>query len=628
MATIVKISTSSSTLASSALTQGVMAQVPLYSSYEKHIQEFDDKLYFANKNMGEDAIFDDKIDNFYNFLTLYKKVEEEDAKKSAQFFSNKFKKGGIGGGAGGSEGMKGSGGGSGQYNQSGYSYNLSNFQKQKQVKAWNSHTPKSNDEKLITLIESYLNKISDESYKKISIEFVNELIKLEDLFFFDVMVKKIVDKCVMDNKYQHLYIHLCNKIWTNRQIHYHMAEIIEEETEDDPMEHSKYYWKPKYEGIGGNMARRGPFPTEMEAKMNIFYELNFKRYFMNYVQQLFIHKNVNFSHIENDDEFFLYKRQFMVIIEILGIMYLEKYIPVDILHLVIMQLLHMTDIGVKVEPIEVDGVLQILKIMNTYKDKYGVADYFSLPIFNEYYDYITHIEMYEQFNIRTKYFLTDCKEIMRGKSASKAASHLQLSAVAALESSPTSTVAILTDFTRGSGADVNGEILMKSKESDLMNNYEEVMEKMKSEKKRGNVLSMIALCEKMSEEVKEKVIYDIIYRYCESQCKDDNYEQFIGKFVTTCDQSAQSAAEAPRLTKSSQGNMELFYKAMDQMIGNMSEIQIDIPNVVEVMRECVTMIEKLDQYPFAQIVELNERIQTQASMIKSEDGADADGNFW
>ncbi len=578
---------------------------PLYSEYERDITGFDDKIYFSNKNMGEDSIFDDKIDNFYNFLTLYKKVEEEDAKKSALFFSNKFKKGTGGGGGGGSAGGAGAGasgpGGPSNYNQSGYSYNLTNFQKQpnqKQPKVWNSHTPKNDDERLNTLIESYLNKISDESYKKISIDFVNELIKMEDLFFFDVMVKKIVDKCVMDNKYQHLYIHLCNKIWTNRQIHYHLAEIEEGDVD------GKYYWTPKYadangsgngSGSGSMRVKRGPFQTEMDAKLNLFQELNFKRYFMNYLQQLFIHKNVNFSHIENDEEFFLHKRQFMVIIEILGILYMEKYIPVDILHLVIMQLLHMTDIGVKVQPIEIDGVLQILKVMNTYKEKNRIGDYFSLPIFNEYYDYITHIEMHEEFNIRTKYFLTDCKEIIRGKSvAIKAPSNLQLSAAveAAISEAPVPAEMALDK----SKTNDDGEI----------GDYDDAMEKMKSEKKRGSIAGMIALCEKMTEEVREKVVYDIIYRYCESHCKDEIYEGFIRKFLGNSQ------------------NLELFQKAMEGIIGNMGEIQIDIPNVVEVLRECVTMVESLDLYSFAQIVEFNEKIQLQATMIESEE----DANFW
>lgn len=594
---------------------------PLYSEYEKHITEFDDKIYFSNKNMGEDSIFDDKIDNFYNFLTLYKKVEEEDAKKSTLFFSNKFKKGANVGGGGGGPGGPGSPGGpgpnSGNYNQSGYSYNLTHFQKQhnqKQPKVWNSHTPKNDDEKLNTLIESYLNKISDESYKKISIDFVNELIKMEDHFFFDVMVKKIVDKCVMDNKYQHLYIHLCNKIWTNRQIHYHLAEITEE---DD----GKYYWMPKYVGTGTSMGvtgaiKKGPFHTEMDAKLNLFQELNFKRYFMNYLQQLFIHKNVNFTHIENDEEFFLHKRQFMVIIEVLGILYLEKYIPVDILHLVIMQLLHMTDIGVKIEPIEIDGVLQILKIMNTYREKNGIADYFALPIFNEYYDYITHIEMHEEFNIRTKYFLTDCKEIIRGKpnggkSKIKAPSHLQLSAaVAAAISEPSVPVEMALDKSKVAvtctGISVDGE-------DGWTENYDGAMEKMKFEKKRNSIAGMITLCEKMTEEVREKVVYDVIYRYCESQCKDDIYEGFIRKFLGNLEST----------------NLSLFQKAMDGIVGNMGEIHIDIPNVVEVMRECVGMIERLDLYPFAQIVEFNEKIQLQATLIESESGADDDeANFW
>ena len=584
------------------------SQSPLYSEYERHIQEFDDKIYFANKNMGADPIFDDKIDNFYNFLTIYKKAEEEDAKKSALFFNHKFKKGGGGGGgAGAGAGMsEGGGGRASQYNQSGYSYNLTNFhnpgQKQKQVKTWNSYAPKNADEKLISLIESNLNKISDESYKKISIDFVNELIQLNDpgagvegaaesastasptavTFFFDIIAKKIVDKCVMDNKYQHLYIHLCNKIWSNRQIHYHLA-TIEEGGEDG----RRYYWRPKTDHFGPQ-TRRGPFQNEMEAKMNIFHELNFKRYFMNYIQQLFVNKNVNFAHIENDEEFFLHKRQFMVIIEVLGIMYMEKYIPVDILHLVVMKLLHMTDIGIKIEPIEVDGVLQILKIMSTYKEKYGISDFFKVPIFNEYHDYITHIEMYEEFNIRTKYFLTDCKDIIREVPKGPGSKVPEKSPSSASISSPKASSISTTD---------------------LIADYDAAMEKMKGEKKKGNISGMIATCEKMTEEVREKVLYDIIYRYCESHCKDEIYEGFLRKFI-------------------GKSTTDIFLKAMEGIIANMAEIQIDIPDVIDVVREFVKFMEGLDVYSFAQIVELNEKIYVLATTLESGTGEEDDGNFW
>ena len=42
--------------------------------------------------MNNDPIFDDKIDNFCNFLLLYKKIEEEDFKKTQLLLNSKNKK--------------------------------------------------------------------------------------------------------------------------------------------------------------------------------------------------------------------------------------------------------------------------------------------------------------------------------------------------------------------------------------------------------------------------------------------------------------------------------------------------------------------------------------------------------
>ncbi len=444
-------------MASSLTYQNIGNIIPKYIDYETHIKDFDDNYYFKNKNMNNDSIFDDKIDNFCNFLSLYKKIEEEDFKKTQLLLNSKNKKGNS---------------------QNGYSYNLQHFQKQKVAKVWNSHIPKSNDEKLNSLIESYLNKICDESYKKISVDFMNELINIDNIFYFDIISKKIVDKCVMDNKYQHLYIQLCSKMWSNRQIHYNLASIYEE--------NKKYYWIHKYES---NNKHNGPFNSEMDAKMNIYYTLHFKKYFMNYIQELFINKNVDFTHIDNDEEFFLHKRQFMVIIEILGIMYNEKYIGVDILHLVIMKLFHMNDMEPNISSIEIDGILNIFKIMDTYKDKNKLNDYFKVPIFEEYYNYISQIENLPSFNLRTKYFLADCKDILKEK--------------------------------KKLIASVSKDVIAE-KVQELT-----IVEKFIQEKKKNNSNNMYNIYNKANEDDKSNILYEVIYRFCESNMKDENYENFL-----------------------------------------------------------------------------------------------------
>lgn len=518
-------------------------KIPSFNEFEHHITEFDDNFYFTSKNSNNELQFDDKIDNFFNFLQLYKKIEEDETKKNNIFRNNGSKKGN-------------------NYNQSGYSYTLNNYQKTKNVKSWNAHVPKSNDEKMNVLIESYLNKISDESYKTISSEFMNELIKIDNMFYFDIIVKKIVDKCVMDNKYQHLYLQLCNKIWSNRQIHYHLATIKEE--------NKKFTWTCKYNFF--EQKKQEVFGSEIDAKMNIFHELNFKKYFMNYIQDLFINKNVNFTNIENDQEFFLHKRQFMVIIEILGIMYLEKYIPVDILHIVCMKLLHMNDIDINIESIEIDGFLNILKIMNSYKDKYAIVDYFDIPIFDEYYHYILHIEGMNIFNKRTMYFLQDCKDILKKKY---------------------NTIVPVTQ---------------ESSEDELFQNF-------MNEKKKKNVENMMILYSKVNESMKEKYIYSIIYRYFETNNKDEVCEEFLNTFFDN--------------RKS--GDKKLFMDVFSKLISNCNDIYLDIPDIISILRNFTSFVESLNIYDDENIDEINEQINAQEKIIESLDDTDEfedSGNFF
>ncbi len=528
-------------MASSLSFQSLENNFLKYSTYENHIRDFDENFYFKNKNLNNDTIFDDKIDNFCNFLLLYKKVEEEDLKKTQMLLNSKNKKGNS---------------------TNGYSYNLNNFQKQKVSKVWNSNIPKSNDEKLNSLIESYLNKICDESYKKISIDFMNELINIEDIFYFDIISKKIVDKCVMDNKYQHLYIQICSKIWCNRQIHYNLASIKEV--------NKKYYWCCKYENINKDY---GPFNSEMDAKMNIYYTLNFKKYFMNYIQELFIHKNVNFTHIDNDEEFFLHKRQFMVIIEILGIMYNEKYINIDILHLVIMKLFHMNDMETNISPIEIDGILNIFKIMDSYKNKHNIKDYFKAPIFDEYYNYISQIENLPSFNLRTKYFLADCKDILKENK-------------------------LINSISKDTISDKNIEI--------------NIVEKFIQEKKKNNTNNMFSIYNKSSGDDKNNILYEVIYRFSESNMRDEVYEHFLRSIFEEEDKSMKNK-------KNNKKDIQLLENNFNKIIMNLSELYIDNPNIVSILKKFNTLIESFEIFDLQLHNQFNELIDTQSKLIEDDD---------
>ncbi len=501
--------------------------------------------------MNNDSIFDDKIDNFCNFILIYKKIEEEDLKKTQLLLNNKNKKNNING-------------------TNGYSYNITNFQKQKNSKVWNSNIPKSNDEKLNSLIESYLNKICDESYKKISVDFINELINIEDIFYFDIISKKIVDKCVMDNKYQHLYIQLCSKIWSSRQIHYNLAIIKES--------NKKYYWCSKYDNVNKDY---GPFNSEMDAKMNIYYTLNFKKYFMNYIQELFIHKNVNFTHIDNDEEFFLHKRQFMVIIEILGIMYNEKYINIDILHLVIMKLFHINDMDTHISSIEIDGILNIFKIMDAYKDKNNIVDYFKVPIFDEYYNYISQIENLDIFNLRTKYFLADCKDILK-----------------------------------------ETKKLMTTASKDTLNeNIQEltIIEKFINEKKKNNSVNMLNIYNKSNEENKSNILYEVIYRFCEANMRDESYEIFLRNIYE------EDEDKAIKNKKKNKNDIKLLENNFNKIIMNLSEIYIDNPNIVSILKKFNNLIEGFEIFDLQLHNQFNDLIDTQSQLIEEDD---EDDNFF
>ena len=338
---------------------------PSYSSFKNDINSFDTEEYI--KDLSDSTSY--KI--FYNFIENYKEIENEDFKKPIFSQTSKFKK--IPG------------------NYKNYKY-LKINRDDEEKNTWIFENPTNETEKISILIKTYLNKISQDTYKKVSLEFMNELILIENHSLFEILSSEILNKCLFDNKYRNLYINLCFRIWTNKQIHYNFTNIINKD--------GNYYWKYK----NNEHLLEGPFLSENSAKLDIFNTLSFKKYFLNYIQKLYINKDLSYNNL-SDDEIFIKKKKFLLLVELIGIIFLEKYINFDIINIIIIDLLHISkNKFIKIEDIEYDALYTLIKLISD-SNTTSLLEYKN--IFEEYVNIIKSIIENNDISKRSIFFLND-----------------------------------------------------------------------------------------------------------------------------------------------------------------------------------------------------------------------------
>ena len=341
-----------------------------YSSYKNDIVSFKSEEYIKSLS--------NSISNscFFKFIENYKEIENEDFKKPIFSQTSKFKK--I------------------PSNYKNYKYlkiNRDNDEIESK-NAWVFENPTEEYGKISILIKTYLNKISQETYKKISVEFINELILIENKNIFYILSSEIFNKCLFDDKYRNLYINLCSKIWTNKQIHNNIINIINIEND--------YYWEYPLESD----KKYGPFSSEINAKNDSFNKINFKKYFLNYIQKLYINKDLSFDGLK-DEEIFLKKKKIILLVELITIIYLEKYINFDIINIIIIDLLHLNSNNFKnIEDFEIEILYTLVKLIKDNKTTFN--DLFEYKnIFEEYKKIITQIIDNIKVSKRSIFFLND-----------------------------------------------------------------------------------------------------------------------------------------------------------------------------------------------------------------------------
>ena len=344
-----------------------------YSSYKNDIESFDLEEYLQNLDPILNNLFNDFIDN-------YKDIESEDFKKPIFSQTSKFKK--I------------------PNNFKNYKYMKINRENDEFKNTWVFKNPTDESSKISILVKTYLNKISESTYKKISTDFLNELLLINYPNLFEIISQEIINKCLFDNKYRNLYINLCFKIWSNKQIHYNLIDIDNKD--------NNYVWNCK---IDKNIKSKLLFSSEINAKNDAYYKINFKKYFIDHIQKLYRSKDLSFDNL-NDDEIYLKKKKILLLVELIGILYLEKYINFDIINIIIIDLLHLNNNFKKIEDIEYEALYVLLKLIKDNKNSYtDLLEYKN--IFNDFINIINQI-LTSDLNISKRYifFLNDVITIL------------------------------------------------------------------------------------------------------------------------------------------------------------------------------------------------------------------------
>lgn len=306
-----------------------------YNLFKKHISSFDYQNYLNDS----DTSFQTELDKFYNFYLKIIKDEIENTKQlNAKFSKNINDKNGK----------------------------FSKFNRHQPIefkKVCSFESIDNENERLNIIIRTYLNKFSEETYDKVSEQLIEKLTTFKNNNLFKILSEEIVNKCIFDYKYRNLYINLCSKIWNNKKIHYNLIKINKED--------NKYYAE---HNINVQIEKCGPYESIDKLKENIYKKINFKNFFIDFLQDLYYNKNLDFQHLE-DQEFFNIKKKTLLLVELLSILFIEKHINFDIINLIIIDLLHQNNNFVEIKEIEFELLHVMIKFIFENNKSFKFIEY-------------------------------------------------------------------------------------------------------------------------------------------------------------------------------------------------------------------------------------------------------------
>lgn len=352
-----------------------------FYNYTDDINNFNMNSYLSDKIESE------KINTVSKFLELYKVIEDEDLKKPIFSQTAKFKK---------------------FPNHLKY-YKYAKFSRENEgKKKWSVICPESESDKILLFINTCLNKITDFNFDVVNKEWIDQFSQLDNPDIFEFIFNGIYEKCLNDPKHLHLYLNLAYSTWNNENIHRLRYEIIN--LDNDYFVQFKYPEKEYGFEKMNEEKSLGPFSNESDAHNEAYLLMNFKRYFVNKIEMKFKSKDVNFINENVDDNvFFEKKRQIMGLVDICLNMFKEKFIHMDILHIMILNFFHIS--SNEFEPInelEIECIHRMIKFLclnnSINKNKYHIFEQF-ITMFKEYLKN-------ENLSSRTQFFINEIVNII------------------------------------------------------------------------------------------------------------------------------------------------------------------------------------------------------------------------
>lgn len=259
-------------------------------------------------------------DNFHNFLTIYKHIEQEDLKNPIFSSTPTYQR----------------------YPQKKPEFTKKNNSSNKSKYYTTTILTKINieqsyDVKVKKLINTFFNKINTNNYNKLYDELIIELLKFDNIEILNILAIEIINKSIVDLSYQQIYVSICNRLWCNYELHINLINVCEK--------NGMFYW---YEKNNKTPEHNGVFTNIESAQRDAFIKINFKKYIIDYIQVLFNKKSeiINMSlktlNIVEEEELIITKKKYYNLIELINVYYNNKYITHDIINIILVSLLNIT----------------------------------------------------------------------------------------------------------------------------------------------------------------------------------------------------------------------------------------------------------------------------------------------
>jgi hypothetical protein len=344
-----------------------------FSLFKNDINNFSNEDNYKNN---------EKFLNFYNFLDFYKDIINDDNKKPVFIQSTKNKKT--------------------QNNQlsKGYKYfKINRENEEEHKKTWSIKNFVKDNEKNIIFIKTTLNKISDESYEIICDELLNEIYKMNyDESIFEILANEIINKCIYENKYRKLYIHLCDKLWNDIEFHKKIFFI-------DIDDNNKFFY------INKNTEEKSEyFDSEEEIYNFIYKNNNFKKYFINNLKNIIFNFDTSYFIMDNlsEEEVSKKKKYYLSIFDIVNILFIEKHITIDIINILVIKLLHLHEPFEIIQSLEYEALYNLVKSLSAFSYNFNE----SFDFYKEIINYNKQILESTNLSKRNMFFLNEIIDLL------------------------------------------------------------------------------------------------------------------------------------------------------------------------------------------------------------------------